>query len=160
MSKKEGRVLWTCWTIPLCAHVLRYRCCFRSVMKSTLRKLSRRRRETAPHLSTMVGCAFLTIPEQDLLELNQFDFYEGRFSLRIRELINRHFETAIVAYLFPLLDNMIQYFRGRTVLRAFGLTSKTSNYYDFAKSVCDPGFTRRISENLDRFWFGQAYPKS
>lgn len=99
----------------------------------------------------------LTIPKKDLQTLNSFNFYTDEPTPTIRRIINEQFGSAIVAYMFPMLDNMISQYKGRILLRAFGLTSDW-NYYDYARSVSSPGFRRRISRVGERFWFAQAYP--
>ena len=100
----------------------------------------------------------LTIAPDELETLNQFDFYNSRFTPEIRRIINSRFGTAIVAYMFPMLDNVCSHFRGRILLRAFGVTHPTYTYYSFAKEVAAAGFERRMARVSERFWFAQAYP--
>lgn len=100
----------------------------------------------------------LTLPADALEELNAHDFYMAGMSPRISHLMNHYFETAIFAYMFPMLDVMVTRFHGRLLLRAFGLTHPTHTYYGFAEKVVGPNFRRRLSKASDRFWFAAGYP--
>lgn len=100
----------------------------------------------------------LSIPAEDLEKLNNFNFYTDPISPRIKAIINQYFATAIVAYFPDMFDQLLQHFHGRILLRAFGLTHPTFNYFSFAQQVLLPGFKLRLISNLNRFWFAQAYP--
>ena len=99
----------------------------------------------------------LTIPQADLERLNAFDFYSDAYPPEIRRILNEHFGTVIVAYMFPMFENVLADFRGRILLRVFGSTHPTYTYYSFAREVATPAFERRIAKVSDRFWFAQAY---
>lgn len=99
----------------------------------------------------------LSIPKAELEVLNQFDFYTSEFTLEIREIINKHFEICICAFMFPMFDNIARYFEGKILLRAFGLTDPESSYFDFANWITLPGFNRRIANVSERFWFAAGY---
>ncbi len=62
----------------------------------------------------------LSLPAEDLRELNSVNFYDAPLSRRSAELINRHFEAAIVASIFPGLYFLMRAFEGRIFMRAFG----------------------------------------
>lgn len=100
----------------------------------------------------------LTIPEPELKVLNEFDFYSERFTPEVRRILNERFGTVIVAYMFPMFEQVLAHFRGRILLRTFGSTHPTYTYYSFAKEVASPAFERQLARVSDRFWFAQAYP--
>lgn len=111
--------------------------------------------------SASVSYAFdetLTIPADCLAKLNAFEFYTEKPTHDIVTIINRYFSTVIVAYIFPMFDNVIDCFKGNILLRAFGLTHPSYSYYSFAKEVSGAGFDRRLARLGDRFFFAQAYP--
>lgn len=62
----------------------------------------------------------LTIPARDLAFLNTVNFYDQPFSRHTAETINRHFDTAIAASVFPGLHYLLRCFSGRIFMRAFG----------------------------------------
>lgn len=73
--------------------------------------------------TAMVTDAFdgsLSLPEEDLRELNCVNFYDAPLSQRTAELINRHFDAAITASIFPGLYYLMRAFEGRIFMRAFG----------------------------------------
>ncbi|EFM61176.1 WbcT protein [Brucella sp. NF 2653] len=100
----------------------------------------------------------LTIPAPVLDELNSYDFYQAPVNPRIDFLINYYFENAIVTYMFPMFTQMVSRFKGRILLRAFGLTAETETYFDFANLVAGPFFERLWMKASDRFWFAAGYP--
>ena len=100
----------------------------------------------------------LSIPDEDRAKLDAFEFYTNRPTPVVQQLLNRHFGTAIVAYMFPMFDHMLRFFHGRILLRAFGLTDPNWTYYSGAKQVSETGFERRLAAVSERFWLAQAYP--
>ena len=64
--------------------------------------------------------ASLTIPTADLAHLNTVNFYDAPLSRRTAETINRHFDVAIAASVFPGLHYLLRCFSGRIFMRAFG----------------------------------------
>ena len=100
----------------------------------------------------------LTLPESELATLNDFDFYSEPFTPRIRQILNDRFGSIVVAYMFPMFEQVLASFRGRILLRTFGSTHPTYTYYSFAREVASPAFERLIARCSQRFWFAQAYP--
>jgi hypothetical protein len=100
----------------------------------------------------------LTITEAELKTLNEFDFYSDTFTPSVRCILNERFGTLLVAYMFPMLEQVLANYRGRILLRAFGSTHPTYTYYSYACEVASPAFQRRLARVSDRFWFAQAYP--
>lgn len=100
----------------------------------------------------------LTIPAEVLGELNAYDFYQAPTNPRIDFLINYYFENAIVAYIFPMFSQMVSRFKGRILLRAFGLTTDKETYFDFANFISGSFFRRTWMKASDRFWFAAGYP--
>ncbi|ACU47522.1 MULTISPECIES: protein WbkB [Brucella] len=99
----------------------------------------------------------LTIPASVIDELNSYDFYQAPVNPRIDFLINYYFENAIVAYMFPMFTQIISRFKGRILLRAFGLTSETWTYFDFANFVAGSFFKRTWMKASNQFWFAASY---
>jgi hypothetical protein len=64
--------------------------------------------------------ATLTIPAEDLQQLNSVNFYDAAYSATTARLLNRHFATAISASIFPGLYYLLRAFQGRIFMRAFG----------------------------------------
>ncbi|MUJ35078.1 protein WbkB [Brucella abortus] len=99
----------------------------------------------------------LTIPASVIDELNSYDSYQAPVNPRIDFLINYYFENAIVAYMFPMFTQIISRFKGRILLRAFGLTSETWTYFDFANFVAGSFFKRTWMKASNQFWFAASY---
>lgn len=100
----------------------------------------------------------LTVPASVLDELNSYDFYQAPINPRIDFLINYYFENAITAYMFPMFTQMALRFKGRILLRAFGLTAEKETYFGFANFIAGPFFKRAWMKASDRFWFAAGYP--
>ncbi|MFN5230321.1 MAG: hypothetical protein ACK5FS_15755 [Planctomycetota bacterium] len=100
----------------------------------------------------------LSLPEPELAKLNEFDFYSEPFTPEIRQILNDRFGSIIVAYMFPMFEQVLANFRGRILLRTFGSTHPTYTYYSFAREVASPAFERLLARASQRFWFAQAYP--
>jgi len=64
--------------------------------------------------------ASLTIPAGDLAHLNTVNFYDAPLSRRTAATINRHFDVAIAASIFPGLHYLLRCFTGLIFMRAFG----------------------------------------
>lgn len=62
----------------------------------------------------------LTIPADDLAYLNTVNFYDAALSRRTAETINRHFDVAIAASIYPGLYYLLRCFSGTIFMRAFG----------------------------------------
>jgi hypothetical protein len=69
---------------------------------------------------TDVYDASLTIPAADIAHLNTVNFYDQPLSRRTAETINRHFDVAIAASIYPGLYYLMRCFEGRIFMRAFG----------------------------------------
>ena len=99
----------------------------------------------------------LSLPDDELRTLNAFDFYSEPFTPEIRRIINARFGTLIVAYMFPMFEQVLAHFQGRILLRVFGSTSETDTFYSHAREVASPAFERALARVSDRFWFAQPY---
>jgi hypothetical protein len=98
--------------------------------------------------------ASLALPPSVLDVLNRHEFYERAWSPTVRDLINRHFEVAVVHFSYYVvgLVALIDGFAGRIVVRPFGRESPKT-YTEFVEQdVLD-----RIAALGDRFVFGQGY---
>jgi hypothetical protein len=64
--------------------------------------------------------ASLSLPAEEVAYLNTLNFYESPISKKTAEILNRHFANCICASIYPGLHYMLQSFRGRIFMRAFG----------------------------------------
>lgn len=71
----------------------------------------------------------LTIPKEDLNILNNFDFYNDVPNQNIIDILNKYFATVITVMTYPGHFYLMQYFKGKIILRAFGLLNN-DNYFD------------------------------
>ncbi len=62
----------------------------------------------------------LSIPADDLAWLNTVNFYDAPLCRRTAETINRHFNVAIAASIYPGLYYLMRCFAGKIFMRAFG----------------------------------------
>jgi hypothetical protein len=62
----------------------------------------------------------LTIPPDELAWLNTINFYDAPLSRRTADLINRYFDVAIAASIYPGLYYLMRCFEGKIFMRAFG----------------------------------------
>ena len=99
----------------------------------------------------------LTIPQTALELLNAHDFYEDRITQPIVSILNRYFGAAFCVFCPNLLEQITHHFKGRILLRAFGLDQSTS-YGKLLNEEFSKGFSARLQEVCNRFWFSQAYP--
>ncbi|HHL2498633.1 TPA: hypothetical protein ACQ301_000624 [Yersinia enterocolitica] len=99
----------------------------------------------------------LSLPMEVIETLNSYDFYSDRLDPTISAIINKYFSCAIVAYMFPMFENIVSRYKGKIFLRAFGLTDEKESYFNFAVKISKPGFKRKLISIGDRFWFGEGY---
>lgn len=62
----------------------------------------------------------LTIPPDELAFLNTVNFYDAPLCRRTADIINRNFDVAIAASIYPGLYYLMRCFEGRIFMRAFG----------------------------------------
>ncbi|MGG4144505.1 hypothetical protein ABEW34_15375 [Paenibacillus algorifonticola] len=99
----------------------------------------------------------LSIPEQDLKILNEYNFYENEeMPFIIRHLINKYFDTAIVMFDFYALNKLVDNFKGNIFARAFGL-GKAITYREITEHVFGPEYFYKLETIKDRFWFSHCY---
>ncbi|ANY65367.1 hypothetical protein BBD42_01935 [Paenibacillus sp. BIHB 4019] len=103
----------------------------------------------------------LTIPEEDLKLLNEYDFFSTtNMPLYIKKIINEHFHTAITYTdtAFVLLRKLIHNFNGEIFFRAFGVgPSKFKNYTDLINFYFTENDHHKLKQISKRFWFSQCY---
>ncbi|CAM2939299.1 glycosyltransferase [Paenibacillus sediminis] len=104
----------------------------------------------------------LTIPEEDLNTLNQYDFCSlVDMPLNIKKIINSYFATAITYTdtSFSILRKLIHNFEGNIFFRAFGVgLSKFNNYTELIDYYFQRNDKYKLQQISDRFWFSQCYP--
>ena len=101
--------------------------------------------------------ATLTIPRDDLEILNAQDYYDQPLGALQIELLNRHFDAAIITYSPLILDQFVRFFRGKILLRPLGL-AKGQSYTDACRDDLPPDFTSALESARNRIMFAQAFP--
>lgn len=97
-----------------------------------------------------------TLPNWVLDCLNRHNFYDDGIPQNIAELLNGYFGT-IIASAFPrLLDDLVQVFKGRILVRVFGREAPY-NYSEFFAHLGQGDFWKRVWQIQNRFWFAPAY---
>jgi len=101
--------------------------------------------------------ATLTIPRADLDILNEQDYYNQPLGERQIELLNKYFDTAIIAFFPVIFDQFIRFFRGKILLRPFGL-AHVHTYMDVCRDSLPADFFTVLERARNRFYFAQAFP--
>ncbi|WP_034399603.1 glycosyltransferase [Delftia acidovorans] len=97
----------------------------------------------------------LSIPEEDLKKLNEFDWYEGITPEAI-ELANKYFQMAFFIATPAMTTMLARYFKGAIILRAYGL-DRDNTYHNVMSHVTDGDSEKLIKSMGNRFWFGQVF---
>lgn len=104
----------------------------------------------------------LTIPEEDLKILNEYNFYSlTETPLYIKKIINTHFSIAFTFNdsAFWILKNLIHNFNGLIFLRAFGEGgSRFKSYSELLDFYFDEVDHYRLQQLRGKFIFSQCYP--
>ncbi|MGY5346038.1 hypothetical protein ACXFAU_26810 [Paenibacillus glucanolyticus] len=104
----------------------------------------------------------LTIPEDDLTILNQYDFYSiTEMPLHISNILNKHFATALTYTdsSFLILKKLIHDFSGMIFFRAFGVgLEKFKNYSELIDHYFTTEDKFKLKQINSRFVFSQCYP--
>ncbi|MCA1293921.1 hypothetical protein LBW89_12915 [Paenibacillus sp. alder61] len=99
----------------------------------------------------------LTIPEEDIKVLNQYNFYQNEeMPFFIKHLVNKYFDIAFVMFDFYALQKLIVGFEGHIFARAFGLGDNIA-YTDITQKVYSEGLLLKLEQIKERFWFSQCY---
>lgn len=110
------------------------------------------------NLSASVDWSFdakLSIPQGELDILNENNFYE-EIPLKVRQIINEHFDIAFFGFFPKQLQLMVSHFKGTLIMRPFGLNNGAS-YTEITLNTLGYPFMQRLEKIRNRFWFGQAY---
>jgi glycosyltransferase involved in cell wall biosynthesis len=99
--------------------------------------------------------ASLTLPDHVLAELNCTDFFTAPFSEQTQKIINDNFDIAFCSFYPYLVMQVVNYFKGKIILRAFGLSSGSS-YTNLLEDFC-PGLLYQIQKEKSRIWFTQRF---
>ena len=100
--------------------------------------------------------ADLTIPAHVLAALNEMDFYRGVVDEQVAAWLNEYFGGAFIFALQGLHRNVLRYFRGAIVFRAFGAPAPDN--YSRQLQTWDPDCIELVRAAQDRFWFASGYP--
>ena len=98
----------------------------------------------------------LSIPPEALAILNAHNFYSSPIDYEVRQVINRYFGTVITAAFIDMTRRLVQHFKGRILVRAFGHAG-TTNYFDVFEQYGGRSFMRSIFKIQDRFWLASGY---
>ncbi|WP_053372213.1 glycosyltransferase [Paenibacillus sp. FJAT-27812] len=103
----------------------------------------------------------LTIPQEDLQLLNEYNFFSNsNMPLRIKKILNTHFKTAITYTdtSFFILRKLIHNFDGLMFFRAFGVGMVNfKNYTELLDYYFDNNDNLKLKQIGERFWFSQCY---
>lgn len=97
----------------------------------------------------------LSLPRKELELLNATDFYSGRLSDDVMEIMNKRFDIAIFTAFVQQVKWLTLSFKGLLLFRAFGL-DKTMTYTKVFANESISLFDR-IRACGDRFWFCASY---
>ncbi|MCM3040845.1 hypothetical protein M3201_14165 [Paenibacillus motobuensis] len=99
----------------------------------------------------------LTIPDHELELLNQYNFYENeQMPFIIKNIINTHFDVALIMFDFYALKNLIDNFEGQIFARAFGLFENL-NYSKITRDFYGESYFYNFEKSKDRIWFSECY---
>lgn len=99
---------------------------------------------------------FTTIPPDVRSVLNACRWYEQPISQEAMSLLNAHFGTVICSQHPVLLRNVLQHFKGRILLRAFGFPGQLS-YGEYYSRREHRDILEGILKVKERFWFTPFY---
>ncbi|KAA8996587.1 hypothetical protein F4V43_18490 [Paenibacillus spiritus] len=102
----------------------------------------------------------LTIPQEDLDLLNEYDFYSSnKMPLYIKKIINKYFSIAFTYQdsAFLILKKLMYNFEGLIFFRAFG-EPKYKNYNELLKFYFSETDFYKMNQLRGRFFFSQCYP--
>lgn len=99
----------------------------------------------------------LTIPEEDLNILNNYNFYENiEMPLYIKKIINKYFDIVFVMFDLYALEKIVMNFDGQIFARVFGLGSDIT-YNGIVEEFYHESFLYKLEQIKDRFWLSQCY---
>ncbi|MBX3081079.1 MAG: methyltransferase domain-containing protein [Anaerolineae bacterium] len=96
-----------------------------------------------------------TLPRWVLAELDRHNFYDDPMTPAFAKLLNDHFSVVICTALTNLMTQLMLYFKGRIVVRAFGREAPLN--YAQVFEAGQPDFWETLWRDLDRFWLGVGY---
>lgn len=97
----------------------------------------------------------LSIPNEILKILNDYDFYDKNMSPHIRKIINSYFSIFFVHHL-PVLKQAILHFKGHIVYRTYGTIYKT--HEEILRATFGDGIKESIERLGNRFHFAVSFP--
>jgi hypothetical protein len=97
----------------------------------------------------------LSINADDLKTLNEYDFYTGKYSEKVHDIINSNFQTAIFTCFPGLLKFLIKNFNGLLLMRVFG-REKDFTYWDAVNKILGSE-QNELTRIKNRFFLSVAY---
>jgi hypothetical protein len=100
--------------------------------------------------------AHSTLPADVLQTLNDHNFYEDEFTPEVADCLNAHFGTVFCASIGLTINELVNHFRGRILVRVFGLL-EPYRYSDTFKICGGEAMWNRIRQIKRRFWLAPSY---
>ncbi len=99
-----------------------------------------------------------SLPPDALAALNAFDFYSEAIPPRLADILNEHFDLAVIDP-FPIKTReVLSKFKGPVLARAFG-REEPHSYSQMYFEEWIPGLAAALREHYRRFWFSAFYPE-
>lgn len=97
----------------------------------------------------------LTLPKEVIEKLNKFDFYADTYPKELKNLINKHFDIAIIANVYPCALNIVKSFSGKVILRAFGYEDSINYEYTTSKLTREILGWRRLFKPKELLFYNE-----
>ena len=97
-----------------------------------------------------------TLPTDVLTALNHYNLYQSELTDEMAHLLNAYFGTVICAAYPLLLRQLAKRFRGRILIRAFGL-EHPRKYGEYFGGFTEGWLWKRLWEIQRRFWIAACY---
>ena len=97
-----------------------------------------------------------TLPTDVLTALNHYNLYQSELTDEMAHLLNAYFGTVICAAYPLLLRQLAKRFRGRILVRAFGL-EHPRKYGEYFGGFAEGWLWKRLWEIQRRFWIAACY---
>ncbi len=97
-----------------------------------------------------------TLPTDVLTAMNEFNFYQHDLTHEMESVLNAYFGTIFCATYGLLVRQLTKCFRGRILIRAFGLEAPRS-YGEYLGHFAEGWMWKRLWENQNRFWLSACY---
>lgn len=100
---------------------------------------------------------YISIPKNELDELNSINFYEDIITCEQAEIINKHFDIAMFSCYPQTIEFMVDSFKGVLVLRSHGIDKLEYSFTDLIASKLGLCYINKIQNLGNRFVFGISF---